>query len=92
MSVSGQCVVEIDAILGEGLEENDSDHEHQIAEATAFLGFSACLFCSFLVDLSLLVEGRLIFFKTMEALKSETGEERLGKAIARIMADKSLLQ
>lgn len=43
-------------------------------------------------DVIYLVEGRLIFFKTMEALKSETGEERLGKAIAKIMADKSLLQ
>lgn len=33
-----------------------------------------------------LVDGKIVFFKTLEALKSETGEERLGKALARIMA------
>ena len=36
-------------------------------------------------DVIYLAEGRLVFFKTLEALKTETGEERLGKAIARIM-------
>ncbi|MCK6693250.1 MAG: ABC transporter ATP-binding protein [Thermoanaerobaculia bacterium] len=36
-------------------------------------------------DVMYLVEGRLVFFKTLEALKAETGEERLGKAIAKIM-------
>lgn len=36
-------------------------------------------------DVLYLVEGRLLFFKSLEALKAETGEERLGKAIARIM-------
>ncbi|MCC6462625.1 MAG: ABC transporter ATP-binding protein [Saprospiraceae bacterium] len=33
-----------------------------------------------------LVDGKIVFFKTLEALKLETGEERLGKALARIMA------
>lgn len=32
-----------------------------------------------------LVDGRLIFFKPLEDIKAETGEQRLGKAIARIM-------
>ncbi|MFN0014227.1 MAG: ABC transporter ATP-binding protein [Saprospiraceae bacterium] len=32
-----------------------------------------------------LVEGRAVFFKTLETLRSETREERLGKAITRIM-------
>lgn len=36
-------------------------------------------------DVMYLAEGRLVFFKTLEALKAETGEERLGKAIAKIM-------
>ncbi|CAK7261645.1 protein of unknown function (plasmid) [Shinella sp. WSC3-e] len=57
MSVSGQRVVEIDAILGEGLEENDSDHEHQIAEATAFLCFGAIAFSHLLVVTVLRVHG-----------------------------------
>lgn len=37
-------------------------------------------------DVMYLVEGRILFFKSLEALQAETGEERLGKAIARIMA------
>ncbi len=37
-------------------------------------------------DVIYLVEGRLVFFKPLEALKNETGEERLGRAIAKIMA------
>lgn len=37
-------------------------------------------------DVLYLVEGRLVFCKTLEALKLETGEQRLGKAIAQIMA------
>lgn len=32
-----------------------------------------------------LVEGKLLFFKDIETLKTETGEERLGRAIARVM-------
>ena len=36
-------------------------------------------------DVIYLAEGRLVFFKTLDALKAETGEERLGKAIAKIM-------
>lgn len=36
-------------------------------------------------DVMYLAEGRLVFFKTLTALKTETGEERLGKAIAKIM-------
>jgi Cu-processing system ATP-binding protein len=30
-------------------------------------------------------EGKMLFFKDMEALQEETGEIKLGKAIARIM-------
>ncbi len=37
-------------------------------------------------DVMYLAEGRIVFFKPMEALKAETGEERLGKAIAKIMS------
>lgn len=37
-------------------------------------------------DVLYLVEGQLIFFKSLDALKAETGEARLGKAIAQIMA------
>lgn len=37
-------------------------------------------------DVIYLAEGRLLFFKTLETLKSETGEERLGRAIAKIMS------
>jgi len=37
-------------------------------------------------DVVYLSEGRLMFFKSLDALKTETGEERLGKAIAKIMA------
>lgn len=36
-------------------------------------------------DVIYLAEGRLVFFKTLDTLKAETGEERLGKAIAKIM-------
>jgi Cu-processing system ATP-binding protein len=36
-------------------------------------------------DVLYLVEGRLVFFKSLHTLKSETGEERLGRAIAKIM-------
>ncbi len=36
-------------------------------------------------DVIYLVDGRILFFKTLEALKAETGEQRLGKAIAQIM-------
>ena len=32
-----------------------------------------------------MLEGNLMFFKTMEELKAETGEERLGKAMAKLM-------
>lgn len=32
-----------------------------------------------------MLEGNLMFFKTMEELKTETGEERLGKAMAKLM-------
>ena len=32
-----------------------------------------------------LQEGKLLFFKEMDQLKEETGELKLGKAIARIM-------
>ena len=42
-------------------------------------------------DVLYLVEGRIIFFKTLQALRSETGEERLGKAIAKIMANEHVL-
>lgn len=37
-------------------------------------------------DVVYLVEGRLEFFKPLETLKAETGEEKLGKAIAKLMA------
>ena len=40
-------------------------------------------------DVMYLAEGRIIFFKRLEALKDETGEERLGKAIAKIMSLKN---
>lgn len=36
-------------------------------------------------DVMYLAEGRLIFFKPLETLKAETGEQKLGKAIAQIM-------
>lgn len=36
-------------------------------------------------DVMYLQEGKMIFFKDMETLKEETGELKLGKAIARIM-------
>jgi len=36
-------------------------------------------------DVLYLVEGRVVFFKSLNALKTETGEERLGRAIAQIM-------
>lgn len=36
-------------------------------------------------DVMYLAEGRLVFFKPLDLLKAETGEERLGKAIAKIM-------
>jgi len=36
-------------------------------------------------DVLYLVEGRVVFFKPLDKLKSETGEERLGRAIAQIM-------
>jgi Cu-processing system ATP-binding protein len=36
-------------------------------------------------DVLYLVEGRLVFFKSLHTLKTETGEERLGRAIAKIM-------
>ena len=36
-------------------------------------------------DVMYLAEGRLVFFKPLDLLKTETGEERLGKAIAKIM-------
>lgn len=35
-----------------------------------------------------LFEGRINFYKTISELKAETGEERLGKAIAKIMKEK----
>lgn len=41
-------------------------------------------------DVLYLVEGRLVFFKSLAALKSETGEERLGRAIAQIMQKTTL--
>ncbi|MEQ1744678.1 MAG: ABC transporter ATP-binding protein [Saprospiraceae bacterium] len=41
-------------------------------------------------DVLYLVEGRVVFFKTLEALQSETKEERLGRAIARIMQTATL--
>lgn len=37
-------------------------------------------------DVVYLVEGQILFFKPLEQIKTETGEERLGKAIAKIMA------
>ena len=40
-------------------------------------------------DVIYLVEGRVVFFQSLEALKSETGEERLGKAIAKIMTQRN---
>lgn len=36
-------------------------------------------------DVLYLVEGRVVFFKSLNTLKTETGEERLGRAIAQIM-------
>ncbi len=39
-------------------------------------------------DVMYLSEGRVVFFKPLESLKAETGEERLGKAIAKIMSSK----
>ena len=33
-----------------------------------------------------LVEGKIVFFKSLDTLKTETGEERLGKAIARLLS------
>ncbi len=36
-------------------------------------------------DVLYLVEGSVVFFKSLNALKTETGEERLGRAIAQIM-------
>ncbi|MBK6931623.1 MAG: ABC transporter ATP-binding protein [Saprospirales bacterium] len=36
-------------------------------------------------DVLYLVEGKVVFLKSMQALRTETGEERLGKAIAKIM-------
>lgn len=36
-------------------------------------------------DVLYLVEGRVVFFKSLHTLKTETGEERLGRAIAQIM-------
>lgn len=36
-------------------------------------------------DVLYLVEGRVVFFKSLLTLKTETGEERLGRAIAQIM-------
>lgn len=41
-------------------------------------------------DVLYLVEGRLVFFKSLNALKTETGEERLGRAIAQIMQKTTL--
>ncbi len=41
-------------------------------------------------DVVYLMDGRLVFFKSLEDLKTETGEERLGKAIARIVVKKTL--
>lgn len=41
-------------------------------------------------DIIYLVEGRLVFFKSLDVLKTETGEERLGKAIARIIETENL--
>ena len=38
-------------------------------------------------DVMYLQEGRLIFMKDIETLREETGEEKLGKAIARVMRD-----
>jgi Cu-processing system ATP-binding protein len=38
-------------------------------------------------DIIYLQEGRLHFFKSIETLRKETGEPRLGKAIAKIMKD-----
>jgi Cu-processing system ATP-binding protein len=37
-------------------------------------------------DVVYLMEGKVLFHQTIEALKQETGQERLGKAIASIMA------
>jgi Cu-processing system ATP-binding protein len=37
-------------------------------------------------DVVYLMEGRVLFHQTIEALKQETGQERLGKAIASVMA------
>lgn len=36
-------------------------------------------------DIMYLQDGKLVFFKTMEVLKEQTGEEKLGKAIAYVM-------
>lgn len=36
-------------------------------------------------DVVYLMDGRLVFFKSLEDLKTESGEQRLGKAIARIV-------
>ncbi|MBK9337336.1 MAG: ABC transporter ATP-binding protein [Lewinellaceae bacterium] len=41
-------------------------------------------------DVLYLVEGRLVFFKSLNTLKTETGEERLGRAIAQIMQKTTL--
>ena len=38
-------------------------------------------------DVMYLQEGRLIFMKDIDSLREETGEEKLGKAIARVMRD-----
>ena len=37
-----------------------------------------------------LQEGKMIFFKDIESLRQETGQDKLGKAIARVMKDEKM--
>ena len=41
----------------------------------------------FTTDIMYLSEGKMIFFKSIDEVRSETGEDKLGKSIARIMKD-----
>lgn len=42
-------------------------------------------------EVAFINEGRLIFFKQVEAIKKETGSGNLSKAIARIMQEQNLI-
>jgi Cu-processing system ATP-binding protein len=39
----------------------------------------------FTTDILYLQDGKVVFFKTLQALQTDTGEEKLGKAIANLM-------